>query len=262
MNRGYTQKTGYKGSQTLISPGAAGTPATGPGGLTSLLAAAFDRSSVYSISFSITAAQILAANILNTMGVPIPVDPTLVGSIIGVRCIAVLSAKCEGVPIRRVFDIGQGTTVSLPCESVDVAIQDMTFSVLGPGHVAYTVSATVTRDCRPSTALPAAILANPNPATGGSYTLLTGTGIQIPIPLDSGITSVSVDAIDTTGSGTGCAPPTALRVTHFQGVHAQKIYSAATESGFVKLAPGTTVVEMANNGPNTVITTIEFGVDG
>jgi hypothetical protein len=138
----------------------------------------------------------------------------------------------------------------------------MTSSVLGPGHVAYTVSATVTRGVRPSTALPAAVLANPNPATGGSYTLLTGTGVQIPVPLDSGITSVSVDAIDTTGSGVGCAPPTALRVTHFQGVHAEKLYSAATESGFVKLAPGTTVVEMSNNGPNTVITTIEWGVDG
>jgi hypothetical protein len=254
---------GFQGTQNLTTPGVSGVnldPAVPkPGGITALLAANFDDPAVYTCSFTLAAASVLPTPTGSQGAPPVVVKP--VPSSSGVRCIAICTFKVFGVPIRRVLDLGSGTSISQVAASVDVAVQDMTYTVGGPGGVTYSVSATIAEGTRPATALPPVLWQPPFP-TPGSFLIAGGGGgsVGIPVPEDAGITSIEVTAVDDTVATTS---PLFLVVQHFCNSTLLKAYSPVIEPGFVKLNPSCNRVVVVNlSTTDDVQISVTWGVDG
>jgi len=254
------EATGYQGTQDIQTPGTTGTnlnPSTPtPGALTAAMAASFDTPAVYTVSFNLTAASVLPVP-TPSIGAP-PTVPQPSGSSAGVRCQAVLLFNLEGVTIRRVVDVGSGTSISQVCQGVNVSLQDQTWTVGGPAGVLYSVSVVISKGTRPATELPPVLWQNPFPII--AFTLAPGGTIDVPVPTDAGVTSVEVCAIDTTAPAT---EPTFLIVSHVTNGTVNKQYQPVVEPGFVKLNPGSTVVNLKNfSGTDIVQCAVTWGIDG
>lgn len=264
-------KTGYQGTQSVVTPGVTGTTAAQAGPIQGLMAANFEETDTYTLQFNITAATVLPIptpspvwpprNLDGTQP-PIPSFPQPVGSSTGVRCVAIINWKVEGNQIRREIDIGSGVSISGTSQAVDVAVQDQTWTVGGPAGVQYSVSVVCTKGVRPSTALPPVLTATTNQSGSPDPTVVIPPGgiVLFDVPENVGITSVEVTAIDVTTPGD---IPTFLVVGHFDGVAEFKTYSATTNPGFVKLSPGSTQINMRNrSSTDTVQCSVTWGIDG
>jgi hypothetical protein len=252
---------GYQGSQSLTTPSAA-TPnldpaVPKPGLLTALLAATFDQPSLYTVSFNIAAASVLPVPTGSQGAPPVPTH-TPTGSASGVRCVAVCTFKVFGAQVRRVIDVGSGTSISQVAASLDVAIQDMTYTVGGPAGVSYTVTALVSDRTRPATTLPP-VLWQPEPSPG-AFLLAPGGSVSVPVPQDAGITSIEVNAYDDTAPDVN---PIFLQVQHFTNSTLTKAYAPTLDPGYIKLTPSTNSVTIANQSvSDTVQVSLTWGVDG
>lgn len=227
-----------------------------------LLQASFQgESDMCTVVFSLNTSQVLPIQtpspIWPTPGdiqPPLPTIPQPVGGNQGVRAIATCVFSVNGINIQRQIDVGSGATISLCCEAVTVSVADATFTVFGPGNIQYNVSATVTRGVRPSVAYP--------PSLFGKATLLVpAVGVStIPVPPNAGVVSVMVTCFDETAPGT---VPVFIRVQHRIGAFINAEYSAGVETGFVKIAPGTTSIQLNNlSGTDTCSAFVNFGIDG
>lgn len=243
-------KVGGKGTVDVISNNAQlGTSQP-------LLQASFlDESDICTICFSVNTPNVLPVP-TPSIGPPLNfitpiVQPT--GGNQGVRCIATCVFSVGGINIQRQLDVGSGATISMCCDSVTVSVQDATFTVSGPNNLQYNVSATVTRGVRPSVAYPPSLYGQ-----GASITPLSVA--TIPVPADAGVSSVMVTVFDDTAAAT---EPVFLRVQHKIGAFINAEYSAVLQTGFVKIAPGTTSIVLTNlSATDSVSAFVNFGIDG
>ena len=90
------------------------------------------------------------------------------------RCIAILQFALEGVTVRRVIDVGSGTSISQVAQGINVFLQDLTWTVGGPAGALYSVSAVISKGTRPATTLPPVLWQPPVPLTT-SFTLAQPT---------------------------------------------------------------------------------------
>lgn len=260
---------GYQGSQTVVVPGTAGVLVSAPGSVQGLLSANFEEPDTYTVQFSITAPSLLAiptptiapANWPATSGIVQPVPTSQ-----GIRCVALVTWKVEGVQVKRVLDVSNGVSISGTAQGVDVQVQDVTYSILGTGGQSYTVSATVTRGVRPSTSLP--------PVLYSSYYAVPGGGPGIIVPIgnidgalnllafpDAGIVSMEVVAVQV--APTNGLPPADFWVNQYNGPSVVKTYAPLQISDFVKVVPGTTRVQLREiTAGVTVDATLSWGIDG
>jgi hypothetical protein len=248
--------------------------ATVPGGLVSLVAANFDLPDTYTLQFNLTTGNVLP------IPTPSPIWPPPIGggpyvppaivqptsSIFGVRCVATVNWKVEGNQVQRVFDIGSGVSISGTCQGVDVSVQDQTYSVFGPANVQYTVSAQVVRGTRPAISLPPILIATTGTTSLGAspvgpvVPLAGGESVDFTVPANCGINSVEITTWDDTTPET---QPNFVLVQHFNGsTFATKQYSAALQTGYVKLAPNATDVRIINRGTDEVFVSVSWGIDG
>lgn len=227
-----------------------------------LLSASFpDESDVYTINFSLNTANVLPIPTPSPIwppppsGIqpPLPTIPQPTGGNQGVRCIATCVFSVDGINVQRIIDVGSGATISLCCDAVTVTVADATFTVSGPNNLQYNVSATVTRGVRPSVSYPPSLY-------GQEFSIVPlGTAV-LAVPPDAGVVSVMITCFDDT---TASVEPVFLRVRHKIGAFINAIYSAVLETGFVKIAPGTTSIELVNfSATDTVSAAINFGIDG
>lgn len=260
---------GYQGSQTVVVPGTTGVSATVPGNVQALLSANFEEPDTYTVQFNIAAPSILPiptptiapANWPASSGI---IQPT--ATFQGIRCVAIVSWKVEGVQVKRVLDVSNGVSISGTAQSVDVQVQDVTYSVAGTGAQAYTVSATVTRGVRASTSLPP-VLYSSNlsiPGGGGGIVLpignIDGTLELLAFP-DAGIVSMEVVAVQTAPADN--LPPADFWVSQYNGLSLVKTYAPLQISDFVKVVPGTTRVQLRENTAGTTVNaTLSWGIDG
>src|SRR5271165_1265351 len=118
----------------------------------------------------------------------------------GYLCLATITWKIKGMPLKRVITVGPGIAITGVAEAVDVKLQDMSFLAGGIGGArptgqTYTVTITVSKGSRPTTMLPPV--------------LWRGRGIDvfaIPplsaheflVPEDSGVISYLLGTVDDT----------------------------------------------------------------
>jgi hypothetical protein len=182
-----------------------------------------------------------------------------IASSTGVRCIAIVTWKVEGNQVRRVIDVGSGVTISGVSQSVDVQVQDQSWTVFGPAGVQYDVSALVSRGVRPSTSLPP-ILYSAIDQASGAYSIAPGASVIVPVPIDSGVVSAEVSVYDTT---TPATEPVFLEVQQRNALITNKIYSPVMQPGFVKIVGNSDNLRITNNsGADTVYVTVTWGIDG
>jgi hypothetical protein len=225
-----------------------------------LLQASFSEPETYSIMFDLGVAGILPIPTPSQGPPPSIVQPY--ASNLGVRAIAYISWKVEGVPVQRVVDVGSGVTVSGVSQSVDVAVQDQTWTVSGPAGFQYSVSCTVSKGLRPSTNRPPSLWAGTDPALQYGVGVLgpSPTSRSIPVPVGFGITSVEVTAI---GNPLADVASTALKVVHQIGSTFNKSYLITNgDLGYITMAPGTTNIVLVNASANDVIYSVSWGIDG
>ena len=274
---GIAMVTGYQGTQSIQTPGAAGTTLSTAvpqsGSPIALLAANFDEPSLYTVSFNVGDASVLPIGTPSPVWPPrtpdgtqppIPTIPQPVGNASGTRCIAILQFALEGVTVRRVIDVGSGTSISQVAQAINVFLQDMTWTVGGPGGALYSISAVISKGTRPATSLPPILWQPSVPPTAlptvSSFTIPPLGSIIVPTPQDCGITSLEVTVVDITDS---TVQPVFLNVTEFTNGTPVKFYSPVTEPGFVKVNPGVNNIRLGNNSAtDTVECTMTYGIDG
>jgi hypothetical protein len=273
-NQRLTRARGWQGTQQVTTPGAPGQSPTAPGGIMALLAASFDETDTYSIMFSVSGGSVIPSAQASVPVWPpppggqpaLPVFAQPAGSAVGTRCWAIITWKCEGSQVRRVIDIGSGTTISGTAQAVDVQIQDQTWSVQGHSAVIYSVSAQITKGVRPSSTLPLSNAAQLLPGGNPTFTILAGANLLVPIPTDFGIIGVEVTAVDS-----GLAPgdtstiPVWFVVDQNIGASNVKTYAPSLQSGFVKLAPGASSILLVNStapAGQQVSGTVTWAIDG
>jgi hypothetical protein len=251
VNRSLASKTGYQGTQNLITPGTAPLPAVGLGTLQALLAANFEEPDVYTVMFNLTTSSVLPV-ITPSQGGPQSGVILPTGSSEGVRAVAVVNLKVEGSQVQRVLDVGSGVSLSGTCQGIDVFVQDRTSTIGGAAGLQYAVSAQVTRGVRPATDLPPTLWES-------AGLILPGFTITIPVPQNSGINSVEVVGYDHVTPATPCS----LLVVHATAGTANKFYIVnSTDTGFVKLAPNAGAVIISNVGPDATEYALTWGIDG
>jgi len=278
MRHGSSQqnKTGWQQTATLQSPGPATTPPTEvlvPGGIVPLLNAQFAEPDCYTLSFSLQlisplpAIQPSGTTIVGGKVVPVaPVpQPVVTASTEGVRCLAIISWSVEGATVKRVIDVGNGVSISMVAQAVSVQLQDVTYSIAGNTGIQYSVTGTVSQGTRPATALPPVLYSGiydvPNGPAGISIPFGNIDGVLelLSFP-DAGITSVEVVGLDTSTPGAGI---NSLWVNLYN-VTVTKQYSPGNAPGFVKVPPGTTILQLINHlaGPDAASMTVTWGIDG
>jgi hypothetical protein len=256
--------TGYQGTQNIVTPGVPGTVCTKAGTVQAVMAANFETPDVYTVMFNLTASQVLPVP-TPSQGPP---DPTIVqpsGSASGVRCVAILNFKVEGIQVQRVIDIGSGTSISATCQSIDVAVQDLTWTIQGQSALQYSISVSVTRGVRPATSLPPTLWSatSTTPPNSGIFTIGPGASAVIDVPENSGVTSVEVVGVDLTTLATGGSEQLFFTVDHEVGSVFNKFYVPTLEPGFVKVNPGTQKIRLTNHSTTDTITaTVTWGIDG
>lgn len=268
MSKAANKLAAMKGTVNVLTPGTIGPAAPNVGQPQALLAATFDEPEVYSVTFNLTTSGLL--------DVPVNVawDPTAGGVpqtsqygtagaaakpgllAIGVRPVATLNFKVQGVQVQRVFDIGSGVTISGVCDSIDCSVTDETSSVGGPGGVQYGISVQIARGVRAS-------ISQPPTLWGGAGVLLAAGGAgavaNIAVPQNCGINSVEVTAFDNTVPAT--LP--VVRIQHVIGATGNKGYLLSeAPSDFVKIAPGTSSIMLQNFGADAVDYFLTWGIDG
>ncbi len=250
-SRSLASKTGYQGTQNLITPGTAGLAAVGLGTLQALLAANFEEPDTYTVQFNLTTSTVLPV-ITPSQGGPQSGIVLPVGSSVGVRAVAVVNLKVEGNQVQRVLDVGSGVSLSGTCQGIDVFVQDQTSTIGGDAGLQYAVSAQITRGVRPATNLPPTLWQ-------GAGLILPGFTITIPVPQNAGINSVEVVGYDHVTPATPCS----LLVVHATAGVSNKAYIVnSTDTGFVKLAPNAGVVIVSNVGPDATEYALSWGIDG
>lgn len=268
MGGSLVSKTGYQGSQNIVTPGVAGTnldpTVPKPGNPTALAAANFSDPAVYSVSFNVTTPVVLPTP-TPSQGAPPPLTgpgaivPPL-GVAAGVRCVATINFKVEGVQVQRIVDVGSGVTVTGVAQAIDINLQDLTYTVGGPAGVQYAVSAAITKGTRASTSLPPTLWQPPAPSTPLPPQLAPGDSIIIAIPQNAGVVSVEVSLFDITDSD---AEPVFVGVTNFTNGTVNKFYSPVVEPAFVRVTPGSTSIRIGNNSAtDTVQYSVTWGIDG
>lgn len=254
-----THVKGWQANASLVSSN------TQLGPVTSLLNVNFPEPGIYTAEFNITQPSPRA-------GGPPPATPTS-----NLRCQAILNWTVEGNQIQRIFDVGNGTTISGAGAGANISVRDLTATLpssSGTNGVEYLVSISITKGTRAQFQVPviqpggADFIAGVAQPTVGGLPVIGPAGIAATagalytIPQNAGIVGVKISVIDTTVPATR---PTFVVATQFNTAASVNYYQWSPDSdpSFVPIVPGATLINVKNNSAaDGVSVSLDWAVDG
>jgi hypothetical protein len=220
----------------------------------------FPEPGVYTVQFSIAAPS-------PTPGGAPPITPTS-----SIRVSAILTWTFEGNQIQRVFDVGDGVTISGSAAGCNISVQDLTATLptlVGANGQEYQVSATITKGTRAQFQTP---VIQPGAATNNTtpagIPIVGITGIapagntDFIVPVNAGAISVKVSTWDVTVFAT---VPTFVFATQFNATQTVILYRwvPTTDPAFIPLVPGCRSVRVNNgSGTDSILASLDWGIDG
>ena len=261
----------FSGQQLAFSSGVAGDAASTPGPLFtvgSVTATAINLTSPYTGTTQTAASgwiYISQAQLTFTNN-----------NIVPLQCDAIISWKLESNNLPRRINVGNGVSISGRANGVGVLLLDQT-SIAGnftplPYRLGYTVDVFVAPGVRGSTAIPPTLqgltlnlaATPPIPQVGSFLLSPLSASADIQIPLNAGIVSVEVLAIDNrTGTPANNVQVELVGATNIAATQVYKVFGVSNGLGFVSVPPAATDVLVTNyDAVNTVLITTTFGIDG
>ena len=187
----------------------------------------------------------------------------------GYDATATINWKVNGQAIQRMITIGQGTSISGLCESVDVLVADTTQIAAVNAGANYRVTVSAGPGTRAGYIIPPQLKGICTGIAGGGTILNGGIGIQqiaagggqvfYAIPQNAGVVSVEIDLLSAVNA--------AAQVEAFLSTvgPAMKAFNPPDNAYplFVAIPPNATILELVNNDPTNVIdVTVTWGIDG
>ncbi len=184
---------------------------------------------------------------------------------------ALITWSVEGNSVQRRVTITPGCSVSGVGQAVRITMNDASVGIAGtiPDGKQYRVSAQVARGPRPTTSVPPTYIPSGDGNYGkGAYIVLIGTPVDVPIPVDAGVSSVYVAVAGFVAASGVAAAVNFPIVNHIVpdslGDLRVQRYDPRTFQ-WVPLVPGATKIQLSNF--NTVAGVayayyVAFGVDG
>jgi hypothetical protein len=157
--------------------------------------------------------------------------------------------QTNGVSVKRVVSVGNGTSVTGSAESVAVSLQDLSTGVIDPDDADYKVTVSAVPGSRGSTATPPtlipligeAVYDPPQslelPAFPGSYSQTPGGTVIIAIPPNVGVQSVYVTPGEFNDSALNYTPDNLYVAQVDAAGTIIKTYFANTSYGFIPVSP-------------------------
>lgn len=194
----------------------------------------------------------------------------------GCTPVAVITWSVAGNSVTREVSLGNGVSVTGTGEGFTVTITDATDTThygfftppAGPGQGDYVVTALVTKgtrgsDGQPPTFIPGAVgnaLVDVGP---GTYNVVAGGAVVIPIPQNVGVKSVFVSAIDVNATPNVVTTADGF-ISQQNGVAVYGNFYPNTNT-WVPIIPGARTLELFNTlagGGHTLAFYVAFGIDG
>lgn len=248
--RGWQQSVRMQSSNTVVGP------------LKNFFSTDFPEAGIYTAMFSISAPS------QQPGGLP-PIQPDS-----SIRCQAVVSWVVEGNQVQRVFDIGDGTTISGVGAGAIIQAQDLTATLpgmTGTNGIEYQVSVSVAKGTRGQFQIPvvqpgAADSVNgvvqPVPLIIGPVTLAPTQDASFVVPPSAGVIGVKISAIDVTDA---TVRPTFVTATQRNASLTFPYYRWLPDAdpSFVPLVPGAQAIQVINNSASdSVIVSLDWAIDG
>jgi hypothetical protein len=234
--QGYIEvgKQGWQGFANLV---------TGQALPVTILNPKFSKAGVYTVQFHVTP------------------PPNVTGSQGVFATVATIVWNTEGQQVSRQCSVANGTSISAPAEGVKVMLVDDTFAIddLDLGQP-YQVRVTITPGVRPNTQQPVTLEGKGVDLEGperGAVTILPAGSIAYTIPPLAGVISAEVVGIDEVTN----EMPLQVTVTQSAFLFTSKVYNA-NPARFEPISQLAQVLTVKNNGPNNVIMTLTWGIDG
>ena len=236
-------RRGWQGTATLIS---------GSLSSTTILNVNFDHADVHTLEFHVDPPS--------NSGPP-PFGPPVPGLY---NAVATITWTVGGNQIIRQVSVTNGTSISGTAEGCIVQIADDTPD---PGiekqqfiNLPYTVSVTISPGVRANTQQPPTLQANDTTGYYGVVTVVPDGAVYYVVPVSSGAVSVSITAID----GVTGEYPAGITLIQYSGAGLFFLSQAPVPnpSGWMPLYPGTGVIEIMNSGPNNILVSPVWGIDG
>lgn len=246
----------WQGNVHLVSS----NTAIGP--IKSLITPSFPEPGIYTAQFSITQPS-------RQPGGPPAATPLSV-----LRCQAILSWTVEGNQIQRIFDIGNGTTISGAGAGAIIQVQDLTVTLpssSGTNGVEYLVSVSMTKGTRAQFAVPViqpgaaskiGVVPQPVPNPIGTVSVPALSFAIFPVPQNAGVIGVKVFVTDLT---TPASRPTFVSASQLDisGTITYNTWIPDLSEGFVPLTPGAQFVSVLNNhNADSAQVTVDWAIDG
>jgi hypothetical protein len=187
-----------------------------------------------------------------------------------IRCVAVLNWVLEGNQVQRVFDIGNGISISGAGSGIILGVQDQTATlptVTGTNGAQYQIAVTLVKGTRAQFQIPliqpgGIVTAPSGLLIIGPVTIPAGLSVNWPVPQNAGVIGVKVSARNGT---TATTRPIFVVASQFNVVGGTVYYQWLPDAdpSFIPLVPGCNNVNVANNAiADSVNVSLDWAIDG
>jgi|WetSurMetagenome_2_1015567.scaffolds.fasta_scaffold225342_3 hypothetical protein len=180
---------------------------------------------------------------------------------------AVIEWSVEGNSVRRVVSVINGTSVTGVGQGCRITVRDQTPTTDTTKEMEYTVAILVAPGVRPANQLQpilTPLIADSFGVTRpGAIFVDGGTGVDVQIPENAGVTSVYITAASLNAGIPVALTDADIQASHTNTAYVYKEYNP-NKYTWVPIGPGTSTVRLTNfMGPLTqVLFNVTFGIDG